>query len=119
MMKNLHKRMEGLEKTLADHNIAFESESGGSREVENSMALSPSFPTTISEQSSMFSPLESPLQKTTSTLDYDRQIMLDVFFQEQDNNPFSFIHEQTVRESVTNDTVSISFLNAICALSCW
>jgi hypothetical protein len=79
MMKNLHKRMEGLEKTLADHNISFESESGGFNEAGNNMAISPSFPTVISDHGSIFSQNESPLQSQSNVLAYDRKIMLDLF----------------------------------------
>jgi len=103
-MGNLNKRIESLEKTLADHNISSTPVTEDSRETESDMLLSPNIGP---KQDSMF-----PIPM------YEQLMMLDVFFQEHNNFSITFIHEQTARQNILDETASPSFIHSVYAFSC-
>jgi hypothetical protein len=103
VMDNLYKRIEFLEKLLADHKISSAAATGDSSEAENNV------------------PSSLPISSKTNSLfllgRYDRALMLDIFFQEHKNLPFAFVHEETARQSVLEETASFSFIQSIYAIT--
>ena len=119
MFKDLYKRMEGLEKTLTDHNVPFASNLGSSATLENSMDMSAMSPEAMADYDSLLPNSNTPNRSKDDPLIEDRALMLDIFFQDVANNLFSFLHEETVRQSVMEKNVSLAFIYALYAISCW
>jgi hypothetical protein len=84
MMRDLYKRMEGLEKKVTEQSALAEAESESSHDAGSVMGISQESPRLMSDFNSLLSPAARSVYGKDSMPTEDRQKILDVFFSEVD-----------------------------------
>ena len=88
-MRDLHKRMEGLEKKVTEQSALAEAEPESSHDAGSVMDISQESPRLMSDFNSLLSLAARSVYGKDSVPTEDRQKTLDAFFSEVDNRPGS------------------------------
>ena len=111
--------MEGLEKKVTDQSALTEAEPESSHDAGSVMNTSQESPSLMSNLNLLLSLTARSVYGKNSVPTEDRQKILDTFFREVGNNPYRFVHEEMVRRSVAENTISSSFPHALYTISSW